>query len=214
MLTNGAGASLLVNESQTAAGKLGVALALPTGDTFPPGAQELVEVTFTAGLVTNATSTTVSFGDQPVVRQVSDAAGHILAAKYTSGTVSIAAVVLEADVSPRPNGDKAVTVTDWVLIGRFAARLDSPTNSGEFQRADCAPRATLGDGRISITDWVQAGRYAAGLDPLTPVGGPTAAHASVPVKSSGPRPLSTRQIRAIDTALNQGQSGTVSVSLQ
>jgi hypothetical protein len=45
-------------------------------------------------------------------------------------------------------------------------------SDAEFQRADCAPRATLGNGFISITDWVQAGRYAAGLDPITPVGGP------------------------------------------
>jgi len=37
--------------------------------------------------------------------------------------------------------------------------------------------------------------------------------ASVAVKSSGPRPLSARQLQAIDASLNQGQSGTISVSL-
>jgi hypothetical protein len=217
VLSNSAGAALLVNESQTAAGKLGVALALSAGATFPPGAQELVEVTFTAGLVTNATTTEVSFGDQPVVRQVSDTAGHTEPANYTSGLVSIGAVVWEADVSPRPNGDKAVTVTDWVQVGRFVARLDSPTNAGEFQRADCAPRSTLGDGRLTITDWVQAGRYAAGLDPLTPVGGPNApspAAATVVVKPYGPSPLVSRQISATGTNFDQGQTGVVSISLQ
>jgi len=55
------------------------------------------------------------------------------------------------------------------------AGLDVPTNGSEFQRADCAPRSTLGDGAITIADWVQVGRYMTGLDPLTPAGGPTSA---------------------------------------
>src|SRR5262249_43154071 len=81
----------------------------------------------------------------------------------------------EADVTPRPNGDNngTVTIADWVQIGRFAAGLDTAEIGSEFQRADCAPRATLGDGEISIADWVQAGRYAAGLDPIVPAGGPS-----------------------------------------
>src|SRR5204863_8069515 len=79
----------------------------------------------------------------------------------------------EADVFPRPGGDHAVNISDWVLIGRYVARLDSPTNDNEFQRADCAPRATGGNGQLTVSDWVQAGRYAAGLDPLAVLGGPT-----------------------------------------
>jgi hypothetical protein len=215
-LASGSGATLLTNESQTAMGHLGVVLGMPTGATFPPGAQELIEVTFTAAIVPTATSTPVNFGDQPLTRQVSDTNSHVLPATYTGGNVAIAAVAYEADVSPRPTGDQDVTVTDWVLVGRFVARLDFPTNAGEFQRADCAPRATLGDGRLTIIDWVQAGRYAARLDPLTPVGGPNAPSpaASVQVKSAGPTPLVTRQVSVDSTTLNQGMSGTVSISLQ
>jgi hypothetical protein len=214
-LASGSGPTLFLNESQTAAGRLGVVLVLPTGETFPPGAQGLIEVTFKAGIVLSPTSTPITFADQPVVRQVSDATGNVLTATYTPGSVAIAAVAYEADVSPRPTGNQAVTVTDVVLIGRFAARLDSPTNAGEFQRADCAPRATLGNGRISIADWVQAGRYAAGLDPLTPVGGPTSPvpPTSTRVGSSGPKPLIARQVALNNTTLNQGQSGTISVNL-
>ena len=79
---------------------------------------------------------------------------------------------------PEPNGDNAVTVGDWVKVGRLVAGLDTVLNSSEFQRVDCAPRMvgtnlTLGDGRLTVADWTQAGRYAAGLDPLTPAGGPT-----------------------------------------
>ncbi len=61
---------------------------------------------------------------------------QITDSKVALGTVTIAAADFEADLAPRPNGDKAVTITDWVLEGLFVARLEYPTNTGEFQRAD------------------------------------------------------------------------------
>jgi hypothetical protein len=64
-------------------------------------------------------------------------------------------------------------LNDWVQEGRFVAGLDTASNLSEFQRADCAPRATSGDGLITVADWVQVGRYAAGFDPLTYVGNRT-----------------------------------------
>lgn len=82
----------------------------------------------------------------------------------------------EADVSPRSFGDNngLVGITDWVQVGRFAAGLDMAAVGTEFQRADCAPKATSGDGVLNLADWVQAGRYAAGLDAPQPGAGPTA----------------------------------------
>ena len=64
-------------------------------------------------------------------------------------------------------------VTDWVQIGRFAAKLDTPDDGPEYQKADCAPKANNGDGTISVTDWTQAGRYAAQLDALQSAAGAT-----------------------------------------
>jgi hypothetical protein len=89
---------------------------------------------------------------------------------------AIQALGYEADVAPRPlgNGNGLVTIVDWVQMGRFAAGLDTPAVGSEFQRADCAPRPTLGDGRLTVSDWVQAGRYAAGLDSVFVLGGFTA----------------------------------------
>jgi hypothetical protein len=216
LLAASGGAILLLNESGISTGRVGVVIALPAGETFSPGTQQLVEVTFTTAIVTSSTTTPISFTNSPLTRQVSDAAGNGLDAIYTSGAVSIAPVAYEADVSPRPGGDRNVTVTDSSLIGLFAARLRSPTNASEFQRADCAPRVTLGNGVITVTDWVQALRYVALLDPLTPVGGPTGPGGSgggAPI-TTGTKPLNTRQLRALDSTLNQGQTGTVSVSLQ
>jgi hypothetical protein len=216
------GANLLTNAAQAASGKLGVILALPPNQTFAAGTQELVQVTFMTAVRTIAFSTTVSFGDIPIVRELSDAPGNVLAATYASGLVSIQAANFEGDLAPRPNGDKAVTVTDWVLAGRYAARLDYPTNAAEFQRADCAPRATLGDGAITVIDWVQVGLYAAGLDPLTVAGGPTSEvipGGIISGKGSGANtphgdsPYS-RLLEVADTVVLRGLTGTASVQLE
>jgi RHS repeat-associated protein len=113
-----------------------------------------------------------------------DGVGHVEAAPATADTVTTVSVGtcsgLEADVAPRGSVNGAVTVSDWVQVGRFAAGLDTITDPCEFQRADCAPRLNGGElvggnGAITVSDWVQAGRYAAGLDPATSAAGPTTA---------------------------------------
>jgi hypothetical protein len=171
--SNAVGASLFLNTNQISPGWVGFAVAFPAGATIPAGTQELVEVTFTTGIVTNTTTALLAFGDIPIGRGLSDPSAAPLAANYINGVVTVQAASFEGDVSPRPNGDRSLSIFDWVLLGRYAARLDYPTNEFEFQRADCAPRTTLGDGAITVTDWVQAGRYLAGLDPLAIAGGPT-----------------------------------------
>jgi hypothetical protein len=205
-----AGGALILNTSQLGSGRIGVSVALPPGVTFPPGADEVARLTFAVAPITgtNTVSAVVSFSDQPTIRQLSDAQFNPLAAIYVNGTNSITFAGFEGDVWPRPNGDKTPTITDWLLTGRYVARLDYPTNSAEFQRADCAPRATQGDGAIKVTDWVQAGRYAAGLDPLTAIGGPTN-ELVVPVAG----PSQSRIVTVAGTTLTPGQSGTVIVSL-
>ncbi|MCX6928212.1 MAG: immunoglobulin domain-containing protein, partial [Verrucomicrobia bacterium] len=215
------GANLLTNAAQAAGGKLGVILSLPTDTTFPAGTQEVIQVTFMTALLTNDVSAAVSFGDDPIVRQLSDASGKVLAATYTGGVVTIQAADFEGDLAPPPNGDKAIQLTDWVMAGRYAARLDYPTNAAEFQRADCAPRATLGDGKITVSDWVQVGRYAAGWDPLTAAGGPgiEIPGGNVIAKDGGqgtPKgdPPTPRLLEVADTMLIQGMTGSVPVKLE
>lgn len=64
--------------------------------------------------------------------------------------------------------------TDVTQVRRFATGLDVPNPAfNEHERADCAPRSTLGDGSINSGDVVQARRYATGLDTLTDGGGPS-----------------------------------------
>lgn len=205
------GASLVVNSNLS--GKVGLLVGLPFGETFSPGTQQVVTVGFSIAPVTNAMTNTITFGDSPVTRQLSDVGGATLSATYSNGSVVIASVDFEGDVSPRPTGNKALTLTDWVQVGRFAAGLDTAATGGEFQRADCAPRSTSGNGNITLTDYVQAGRYAAGLDPLTPVGGPTNASSSFAAAKSAPGAEGTRSVAIASTTLQPGQTNSVTVQL-
>lgn len=205
-------ATLFVNTSQTANGRVGLVLGLPPQQTIAAGTRQIAELVFSSAVRASSTMATLGFGDAPTKRQLVNVKAETLYATYNSGYVTLSASVLEADVTPRPNGDRSITVSDWVLMGRYAARLDYPTNSSEFQRADCAPRTTFGDGRIGVTDWVQAGRYAGGADPLTTIGGPVAevSRASAGLLSADG---AGRKLTLSDGAWFTNRTGTVTVTL-
>lgn len=97
---NASGALLNVNTNNLAAGRVGVALSLSTGNIFPAGTQEVIKLTFVAA--TNATGTTsLNFSDAPVLREVSDAAANSLAATFTGGSLilSVPGPVLTINIS-------------------------------------------------------------------------------------------------------------------
>lgn len=138
----------------------------------------------------------------------------------TAYSVTVASIpLLEADVAPRPTGSGTLVVSDWVQIGRFSVALDMPTAGVEFQKADCAPRATQGDGQITVADWVQAGRYSVGLDPVSASGGPvlpslnlmSALNTSSPVARSAEVRRSV--LRALDATFTTSQVGELHIEL-
>jgi hypothetical protein len=208
-----AGASLVVNPNNP--GELGVGVALPSGTTFAAGTQQVAQISFVAAVSTINYSIPLTFGDLPTARVLSDANAKKLPANFIGGQISLVRSEFEADVAPRPNGDGQVDVADWVQVGRFVAALDSPTNTSEFQRADCAPRNTLGDGQLTVSDWVQAGRYAAGLDPLTVAGGPTSpppgGMAVRPLHKDGSSPPDVLSVQG--PVVFQGQTGAAIINL-
>jgi hypothetical protein len=140
----------------------------------------------------------------------------VLPGVYIAGSANLAATAFEGDVSPRPSGDQRVSLSDFVQIGRFVAGLDVPADGAEFQRADCAPRGTLGNGLLTVSDWVQAGRYEVGLDPLTPIGGPITSSggggSGQPLFHSPRTPTITRTV-TLQQAANNGVTNVVSVDL-
>lgn len=172
--SDAAGSTLNVDSQQAAAGRLGIRLSKPAGQSFSAGVRELIRVEFAVSQAAGANTTTVDFSDQPVVRGMVDASGVAVVGSYTSGLV-IVVPGFEGDVSPRPSGnnDGTITVADWAQVGRFIAGLDDPVDGSEIQRADVAPKASFGDGRLTIADWVMAGRYAAGLETVVAAGGPS-----------------------------------------
>jgi hypothetical protein len=191
VLGNGAlGGAFQVNTNQLSAGSVGLGVDLFSG-TFATGTNDVFDVTFQANVATNAETAAISFGNSPTAEEVANAQAQSLPAVYLPGTVAISASALEGDISPRPNGNETLNISDWVQEGRFVAGLDIVSNGSEFQRADCAPRSTLGDGQLTVADWVQAGRYAVGLDPITAAGGPTSPITSnfYPVKLGLSRPI-------------------------
>ncbi|MCL5096565.1 MAG: hypothetical protein M1608_03330 [Candidatus Omnitrophica bacterium] len=83
--------SLLLNviTNQIGSGRVGLAVALRSGLVFAPGTQELAKIGFEALATTSSQTTSVTFGDQPMGRQVIDTSGQPLSTSYLSGTVTL-----------------------------------------------------------------------------------------------------------------------------
>jgi len=204
---------LTVNPLQ--AGKIGILVALQSGQSFTAGTKQIVTVTFNT-LPTNAYSSPVTFGDSPIARQVSSTNADDLSATYLEGAVTFAQGY-EADTAPRPTGNNngTISVTDFTQVGRFVAGLDTLNpNFNEFQRADCAPRVSSGNGQITVSDYTQAGRYAAGLDPVNPAGGPNAANFA-PIANGKGKEISfavPTVVRVVNAQSSPGQQVLVTIA--
>jgi hypothetical protein len=213
--SDASGATLNANTSQVGSGRLGLALSLPFGQKFSAGARQIVVVNFTIASGASASFTPIGFGDQPIAREISDVSARALQASYAPGAVTLTSG-FEGDVAPRPNGNGAVTITDWVQIGRFVAGQDTPSG-GEFQRADTAPRESRGNGSLTITDWVQAGRYAAGLDAPAPAGGPASPSGQGLMARSrhtqAAVAMNARAVRISSDYFDRGQQSSVIIEL-
>ncbi len=176
-------------------------IAVSNSFAVAPGGQEAVTVRFSPTSTGNQTATLTIASNDPARATVS---------VQLSGT-GTTGQVFEADVSPRPNGNGAVTIADWTQVGRFVSGLDPASPGGEYQRADCAPREPRGNGNLTVADWVQAGRYATGLDTPVAAGGPTAP-ASPSNGQIGPAP-GPRTVRILNSSLERGRNGTITLEL-
>ena len=84
-----AGAALGFNAGQAASGNLGITIALPAGQTFAAGQQQIATVIFTVAANAPAGPSQIAFGDAPVARAVFDASAGSLTAAYSSGAVNV-----------------------------------------------------------------------------------------------------------------------------
>jgi Calx-beta domain-containing protein/IPT/TIG domain-containing protein/uncharacterized protein DUF4214 len=81
-------ATLNVNQSQAVNGRIGLALALPAGQSFTAGTRHVVLVTFNVP-VNSLGATALAFEDQPVPREMADSAANTLGGNYSGGIINI-----------------------------------------------------------------------------------------------------------------------------
>ncbi len=86
------GASLHLNDSQKANGKLGVLIGFSGSQKFRAGQRQLLMLNFKAATVSAIRNGTISFGDQPIVREVADVAASALPCAYFEGNVAVTTV--------------------------------------------------------------------------------------------------------------------------
>ena len=99
--TGGGGAALSINSLQASSGRVGVLMGFLPPQVFPQGRLELLSVTFSAG--TTPGDVTISFGDIPIYRDVSDATSSSLSTAFSAGKVTAMAT---------PVADLQTVVTD------------------------------------------------------------------------------------------------------
>jgi len=158
------------------------------------------------------------FGTATITVTVQDNGGTANGAVDTATvhfTVTVTPPGFEGDISPWPNFDGQVSMTDWVQVGRFVVGLDTPASGSQYQQADCAPVQSKGDGQLTLIDWIQTGRYALGLDPIMLAGGPTApvTHPQTARSIAMVNARCPRVISLTSSMFSGGRTGTVRVVL-
>jgi uncharacterized protein (TIGR03437 family) len=83
------GASLNSNASQAGSGRIGIALAFPSGQAFTAGARQLAIISLAVAANAPIGPTNIGFGDQPITREVSDVSANALTATYTAGVITV-----------------------------------------------------------------------------------------------------------------------------
>lgn len=124
-LASGVNAFLLVNTRQVEQGRVGVALALSAGSSFPAGKQTILEVGFRAQPGMEGVQTKAGFIDQPIAREVASPQAKVLTAAFESGLVAIAdpakpGTVREPPFKLGPLGTKSTGAFQLRLAGELA----------------------------------------------------------------------------------------------
>ncbi|MEO6725902.1 MAG: IPT/TIG domain-containing protein, partial [Blastocatellia bacterium] len=82
------GAAFNINTGQISQGRVGIGLALSSGQTIAAGARQIVMLTFNVPASNSVNSTTISFADQPIAREVVDATANVLPTTFTPDVIT------------------------------------------------------------------------------------------------------------------------------
>jgi uncharacterized protein (TIGR03437 family) len=128
------GATVNVNTSQAASGRVGVAMALGAGMTFSAGTKKVITLTFTLPANGTATTIPIAFGDAPIGREVVNANADTLQVNYASGNVLIGKAVVSVSAATFAVGDLAAEQiaaafgSDLATATQSATSIPLPTN--------------------------------------------------------------------------------------
>ncbi len=117
-------ATLNVNTAQVANGKLGFALILPTGQTLPAGTgKKLISLTFSVPANGTTNSTPITFGDQPISREVVNSNADTLSVAWNAGTITVARSVASVSAASFASGDLSAEQ----IVAAFGTNLATGT---------------------------------------------------------------------------------------
>lgn len=124
------GAAININTAMVGIGKVGIALALPGGQKLVLGKQPIAIITFTVLASENVSNTFLSFGDQPIAREVVDTSANAVAANFSGATLTfaqpMAAVSAASFSNAKLSGDSIATAFGNRLATKTQAATSLP----------------------------------------------------------------------------------------
>jgi hypothetical protein len=190
-------------------GRVGITVVYST---VLAGNRQIARLNFQT-LATSQANTPITFESNPKATLILDGEFNPLGVNTKNGFV-VFQQGPEADVAPLNEGDSRVTAEDVDQLRQFVVGSRMPdTAFNEFQRADTAPRSSLGDGTLSASDVIQVKRYAFSVDPMVPAGGDFGIHDDMQAPPERPSVESSRVMRVHSTNASAGAPVAVIVEL-
>jgi type 1 fimbria pilin len=142
-------ATLTLQTNEVAAGRLGVSVQLPAGQTLPAAPElELFHLEFNVpATVASGTQAAVGFGDLPVARSVRDSADRPLTTLFLAGFVAVTAPITTATAARLPDGRLQLSFT---ALAGYACEVQASTNLVDW--IPLGPANPQGDGTAVFTD--------------------------------------------------------------
>ncbi|MBI4659046.1 MAG: cadherin domain-containing protein [Verrucomicrobia bacterium] len=114
-------ATLLTNEKDAESGRVGLALALPPGQSFGAGSKALIELEFSSISLTQDSSALIAMVDSPVRRELVSATADELLAGYSDAKITFQDTAMAGSQNPV---SKPLTVVDRSASGEMFLLLN------------------------------------------------------------------------------------------
>jgi len=147
------GAQANINTAQISQGRIGIAIALPAGQKFTAGIVQLASVTFVMAANAVNGATAITFGDQPVTREVSNELAQPQSVTFTPSAVLVNPLTSKSAAGFGFVPD--VASPDSIVAG-FGLNLSNTT----AQAATLPLPTTLGNVTLTIRDMTGTDRQA------------------------------------------------------